>query len=70
MDGDYKILMMPDHPTPVEVKKHTNEPVPYVMYKKGGKGGNIKKYSEQLIMKAHVGAPVEAFKLMNMLKKT
>lgn len=29
---DYKILICPDHPTPLETKTHTNKPVPYLIY--------------------------------------
>ncbi len=29
---DYRILLMPDHPTPIEVRTHTTEPVPFVIY--------------------------------------
>jgi 2,3-bisphosphoglycerate-independent phosphoglycerate mutase len=29
---DYRILLMPDHPTPLEVRTHTTEPVPFVIY--------------------------------------
>ncbi|WP_125136308.1 cofactor-independent phosphoglycerate mutase [Petrocella atlantisensis] len=28
----YRILIMPDHPTPVEIRTHTTDPVPYVLY--------------------------------------
>ena len=28
----YRILLMPDHPTPVEARTHTVEPVPFVIY--------------------------------------
>ena len=28
----YRILLMPDHPTPVEVRTHTADPVPFVIY--------------------------------------
>ncbi len=28
----YRILVMPDHPTPVELKTHTNEPIPFAVY--------------------------------------
>jgi len=28
----YKILVLPDHPTPLSVRTHTAEPVPYVIY--------------------------------------
>ena len=30
--GDYRILVMPDHPTPISIKTHTHEPVPYLIY--------------------------------------
>jgi 2,3-bisphosphoglycerate-independent phosphoglycerate mutase len=29
---EYRILLMPDHATPVKVRTHTDEPVPYVIY--------------------------------------
>ncbi len=32
---DYKILVLPDHPTPLSLRTHTSEPVPYLLYKKG-----------------------------------
>lgn len=32
---DYKILVMPDHPTPLRIRTHTMNPVPYMIYKKG-----------------------------------
>ena len=30
--GDYRILVMPDHPTPIAVKTHTHNPIPYLIY--------------------------------------
>ena len=35
LDGchdDYRILIMPDHPTPLDIKTHTSDPVPYMIY--------------------------------------
>ena len=29
---DFKILVLPDHPTPIEIQTHTNEPVPYLIF--------------------------------------
>ena len=29
--GDYRLLLMPDHPTPCKIKTHSNEPVPFAM---------------------------------------
>ncbi|MCL2103290.1 MAG: hypothetical protein FWH25_04565, partial [Syntrophorhabdaceae bacterium] len=30
--GDLRVLLMPDHSTPVALRTHTREPVPYVFY--------------------------------------
>ena len=30
--GEYRVLLMPDHPTPIEARTHTDEPVPFVIY--------------------------------------
>lgn len=32
MAGDYKMMILPDHPTPVRTRTHTSEPVPYLIY--------------------------------------
>ncbi len=29
---DYRVLVMPDHPTPVSCRTHTSDPVPYMLY--------------------------------------
>lgn len=29
---DYRILIMPDHPTPLDIMTHSAEPVPYIIY--------------------------------------
>lgn len=29
---DYRMLVLPDHPTPVRVRTHTSDPVPYLLY--------------------------------------
>ncbi|MBP3938357.1 MAG: cofactor-independent phosphoglycerate mutase [Clostridia bacterium] len=31
---DYKIMILPDHPTPIVTKTHASDPVPYMIYKK------------------------------------
>ena len=30
--GDYRIMVLPDHPTPLATKTHSAEPVPYLIY--------------------------------------
>ena len=29
---DYRLLVLPDHPTPIRVRTHTSDPVPYLLY--------------------------------------
>lgn len=29
---DYRILVMPDHPTPISLRTHTSDPVPFMLY--------------------------------------
>jgi 2,3-bisphosphoglycerate-independent phosphoglycerate mutase len=38
---DFRVLIMPDHPTPIKLKTHSAEPVPFLMWGTGvsGKGG-------------------------------
>ena len=45
-DEDLKVLICPDHPTPLELKTHTNAPVPYLIYdsRKAVKG--VDKFDE------------------------
>lgn len=31
---DYKIMILPDHPTPLSLMTHTNDPVPFMIYQK------------------------------------
>lgn len=38
--GEYRILCMPDHPTPVSIMTHTSDPVPFIMYENDGSAGN------------------------------
>ena len=29
---DYRMMILPDHPTPIKVRTHTSDPVPYLLY--------------------------------------
>ncbi|GAG85386.1 unnamed protein product, partial [marine sediment metagenome] len=37
---DYKMMILPDHYTPVSVKTHTSEPVPFLIYDSSRKAYN------------------------------
>lgn len=43
---DFRILITPDHPTPVAKRTHTDEPVPFVIFGNGIEKGNFSAYSE------------------------
>ena len=44
---DYRMLVLPDHPTPIEVRTHTSEPVPYLLYDSTNVQDNDWQYSEK-----------------------
>jgi 2,3-bisphosphoglycerate-independent phosphoglycerate mutase len=44
--GDFRILVTPDHPTPVKIRTHVNEPVPAIIYGSGVEADSNKAYNE------------------------
>ncbi len=44
---DFRMLVMPDHPTPVRVRTHTSEPVPYMLYDSTKKQAGKTSYCEK-----------------------
>ena len=40
------IAVLPDHPTPVEIRTHVSEPVPFVIWHKGIEPDNVDRYDE------------------------
>ena len=44
---DYAVLLMPDHPTPLEKLTHTADPVPFALYRKGCHAGRNVRYCER-----------------------
>lgn len=45
--GDFRILVLPDHATPVSLKTHTAEPVPFAVYGKDISPKGFLNYSEK-----------------------
>ncbi|NTV89452.1 MAG: phosphoglycerate mutase, partial [Clostridiales bacterium] len=44
---DYSIMVLPDHPTPLSLRTHTSEPVPYIIYRKSAeKASGVNGYDE------------------------
>ena len=44
--GDYRILVSPDHPTPVALKTHVREPVPFLLAGPGIARNGADRYDE------------------------
>jgi len=44
--GDLRILIMPDHPTPIEIQTHTGDPVPFLMWGPGVKSNGANRLTE------------------------
>lgn len=47
-EGDFRVLVMPDHPTPLAIGTHTGDPVPFVLYDSRTPGqAPVKRYTER-----------------------
>ena len=44
---DYCMLVLPDHPTPIRVRTHTSDPVPYVLYDSTKEVKRVSRYCEK-----------------------
>ena len=46
MDEPVCIAVLPDHPTPVELRIHVNEPVPFIIWHRGIEADAVQQYDE------------------------
>ena len=44
---DYRMLVLPDHPTPITLRTHTSDPVPYMLYDSTNHGSRMWHYNER-----------------------
>jgi 2,3-bisphosphoglycerate-independent phosphoglycerate mutase len=44
--GDYRVMVLPDHATPVSTKTHADDPVPFAIYDSRSSEGSGRQYSE------------------------
>lgn len=44
---DFRILVTPDHPTPISLRTHTDEPVPFLIFGSGIDKDDLTSYSER-----------------------
>jgi len=45
--GDFRLMVLPDHPTPLSIKTHARDPVPYIIYDSRRNKDTGKAYDEK-----------------------
>lgn len=63
---EYRLLLLPDHPTPIEVRTHTGEPVPYLLYDSTKEVDGPEVYNEKTAAQTGYEWP-DGYKLMGHL---
>ena len=43
----YRLLILPDHPTPIRIRTHSSEPVPYILYDSSVQRRSCVRYTEK-----------------------
>jgi 2,3-bisphosphoglycerate-independent phosphoglycerate mutase len=61
-----RVLIMPDHPTPIKVRTHTADPVPFLIWGKGIKSSGAKRFTENEAKRTGVFIN-EGYKIMGKL---
>ena len=61
---DYRMLVLPDHPTPIRCRTHTSDPVPYVLYDSRIREEKNAHYNEKEAAATGVFQP-DGYKLMD-----
>lgn len=51
---NYRMLVMPDHPTPIRVRTHTSDPIPFMIFDSRKKVGGPTRYNEKEAQKSGV----------------
>ena len=59
----YRLLIMPDHPTPIRCRTHTSSPVPYILYDSTKEHKRLSRYCEKEAASTGIYEP-EGYKLM------
>jgi len=67
---EYRILALPDHPTPIELRTHSSEPVPFVIYDNGKeRAGGPVTYDERIAERKDALLFTEGYTLMDYFLK-
>ena len=64
--GEYRIMVLPDHPTPLAIRTHSSEPVPFMIYDSEMAGPGASVFSEKAAAETGLYLP-QASQLMDLL---
>ena len=64
---DWHVLLLPDHATPISIKTHSRDPVPFTIMGKGIKPDDVESFDEDAAKRGGYGL-VEATKLVGMMR--
>ena len=65
---DFKIMVLPDHPTPVRLRTHTITPVPFFIYSSADEKQGVERFDEESAERTGVYIP-DGYTLMDILVK-
>ena len=60
---DYRMLILPDHPTPLRIRTHTSNPVPYLLYDSTHEQKKRERFTEESARNADIFEP-NGYKLL------
>ena len=64
--GEYRVMVLPDHPTPIPVRTHTREPVPFAIYSSIKRADYVDRFDE-FATKEGIFGQVDGHRLMGLL---
>ena len=65
---DFRMLVLPDHPTPLRIRTHSPDPVPYVLYDSTMQRKSIARYTEEAARATGIFEP-QGYRLMEKFLK-
>lgn len=65
--GEYRVMVSPDHETPVALRTHTRGPVPFLIYEAGGKSDGLSAFNESSARTEGSLTLANGYELINLL---
>ena len=67
--GDYKIMILPDHPTPIVTKTHARDAVPFMIYHKNAEREGVDSVNENSAKETGIYYPTGVSLMKHFLDK-